>query len=124
MALRPRNSEAPSTPSAPLEIGVARPCAAYGCPLGGTFSPTTVGEAREWWCYIHSSLGPVELQRATQLIRQSPHLQEVIRTSRLPLTHPRGNRGEYMKSYQQARQLLAKEVMHNLHISLDNGKHS
>lgn len=61
-----------------LQPGIARPCAAYGCPLGGTWNPNTIGEGGSWWCYIHSELPPELLQNATAVIRANqPLLKEL-----------------------------------------------
>ena len=104
----------------PLRFGYARPCAANGCPLGGAQSHSTVGEAREWWCWLHFDYGPQELTQITRLIRlHDDLLQAVFKTSQaFHDPHDGRDRGLKVKQYQDARNALDHAVrskLTNLH---------
>lgn len=115
MAGRARKDVPSGAQREPLQRGYARPCAAHGCPLGGTFSNATIGDADsvDWWCYLHSSLG-YDYQQVTHAIRQEPELvANVSRTSMAFLEHM-PNRGKCIHDYHSARDALYAAVVRRL----------
>ena len=63
-----------------------QPCAAYGCPLRGTFTREIYGDARDlkWWCFVHSAGEAYSPQEITQRVRKHAWLfalLEFVRTT-------------------------------------------
>ena len=100
-----------STPVPVVEEGSAHRCAAHGCPLGGTWSNSTVGEPKDWWCFVHAAVADFPLQSVTYAIRQRMGLVgEVCSQSRRLHAHEAINRGEVLTDYRRARNELLGAV--------------
>ena len=109
------NSEKFTQSTPVVEQGMARRCSAHGCPLGGTWAHSTVGEAKEWWCFIHSTISDFPLQSVTHAIRQRVGLAgEVCSQSQRLHAHEAINRGELLLDYRRARNELLSAVYADL----------
>lgn len=94
--------------------GYARPCSAYGCPLGGTFSPTTLGETDTWWCFAHSAFDGHPLQEITALVRRNRDLLDRVVNLSQQTLYTDFDRKRHLGEYGAARRELLNAITKGL----------